>query len=236
MGSAGVRRNFKPAAAPLDLAIRLTGTFKTAFPDGQPRDPAETNAVRQAAAPALKEGSSSVILVGDADMLYNRFCIDELPIFGTTVQRPKNDNVNFFLNAIEQLSGSSDLIGIRSRGRFDRPFGRVDALEEKARDAWQIREEMLVQELQRARQQLAELQDQKDQSQKQILSKEQKDAIARFRLEEIRINRQLKDVRKSLRSDIEKLGYKVKFINLALMPICISLVGIVAGFRRKRRR
>jgi ABC-type uncharacterized transport system involved in gliding motility auxiliary subunit len=236
MGSAGVRRNFKPAPAPLDLAIRLTGTFKTAFPDGQPRDPAETNAAAQAAAPALQEGSSSVILIGDADMLYNRFCIDELPFFGAAVQRPKNDNVNFFLNAIEQLSGSSDLIGIRSRGRFDRPFGRVDALEEKAREAWQVREEMLVQELQRARQQLAELQDQKDQSQKQILSKEQKEAIARFRMEEIRINRQLKDVRKNLRSDIEQLGYKVKFINLALMPICISLVGIVAGFRRKRRR
>ena len=62
------------------------------------------------------------------------------------------------------------------------------------------------------------------------------EAIARFRMEEIRINRQLKDVRKNLRSDIEQLGYKVKFINLALMPICISLVGIVAGFRRKRRR
>jgi len=236
MGSDGVRRNFKPAQAPLNLAIRLTGTFKTAFPDGRPHDPAETNAVKQAAAPALKEGSSSIILVGDADMLYNRFCIDELPFFGTTVQRPKNDNVNFFLNAVEQLSGSSDLIGIRSRGHFDRPFGRVDALEEKARAAWQVREEMLTQELQRARQQLAELQDQKDQSQKQILSKEQKEAITRFRMEEILINRQLKDVRKSLRSDIEQLGYEVKFINLALMPICISLVGIVAGFRRKRRR
>jgi len=243
-GTAAIRREFKPGPLPLNLAVRLTGKFKTAFPEGKPKEEAADKDGAEAkkdepqgeAGEGLKEGSGTVILVGDCDMLYNRFCAEETDFFGFKAQRPLNDNLACFANAVEQMAGSSDLIGIRSRGTFARPFTRVQALEENARQEWQAREEELVNKLQEARQQLGQLESQKQQNQRFILSGEQKAAIARFKAEEIRINRELKGVRKSLRSDIEQLGARVKFVNIALVPILVCLVGVAFGVYRKRKR
>ena len=238
-GGATLRRDLKPCATPPVLAARLTGKFKTAFPDGKPKGEAGSEEKKET--PKVDdghftEGESSVILVGDVDMLADRFCVEELNFFGAQAFRPLNNNLTLFGNALEQLSGSSDLIGIRSRGSFDRPFERVTELEEKAQSEWQEREKDLETKLQEARQQLSQLQMQKDQSQKFILSADQKAAIERFRGEEIRINQELKEVRKNLRRDIEELGLKVKILNIALMPALVCLAGIGFGLYRRRKQ
>jgi len=241
-GAAAIRRDFKPEPVPLNLAVRLTGKFQTAFPEGAPKDePAKDDAAAKKdedkkAGDGLKEGSGTVILVADCDLLMDRFCVEEMNFLGFKAHRPRNDNLSFFANAVEQLSGSSDLIGIRSRGTVERPFTRVDALEEQARQAWQSREEELVNKLQEARQQLSQLENTKDSNQRFILSGEQKAAIARFKAEEVRINGELKQVRKSLRSDIEQLGAKVKFANIALVPLLVIVTGVGFYAHRKRRR
>ena len=241
-GGDAVRREFKSGGLPLNLAVRVTGTFPTAFPNGKPQAPAESPDDEESPAAAsvppdtgLKEGDSAVILVADVDMIVDRFCVEAMNFFGTQANRPLNDNLSFLANAVEQMAGSTALIGIRSRGQIQRPYDRVLALEERARREWQAREEDLVQKLTEARRQLSDMQDQKDKSQRFILSKQQKEAIARFRGEEIRIQRQLKDVRKNLRRDIERLGVEVKVLNIALMPMLIALAGILYYVFRKRR-
>mgnify|MGYP000229958146 CR=1 FL=1 len=240
-GAEAVRRGFKPEPLPLTIAMRLTGKFKTAFPDGKPKEEAadkekdgEPKEAAASAGESLKEGTSAVLLVADTDLLYNRFCVEELNFFGFKAHRPLNDNLNYFANAAEQMAGSSDLIGIRSRGSFARPFTRVDALEEQARQEWQAREQALMDSLQQTRQQLSQLESQKEQNQRFILSAEQKAAITRFKQEELRINRELKEVRKNLRRDMERLGTKIKLINIALMPALVSLAGLGYGLYRKR--
>lgn len=232
-------RELKPAATPPVLAARLTGKFKTAFPEGKPKGDAQADAKKDAPKADdghFTEGESSVIIVADVDLLADRFCVEDLNFFGAQAYRPLNNNLTFFGNSLEQMSGSSDLIGIRSRGSFDRPFDRVTDLEEKARSEWQSREKDLEAKLQEARQQLSQLQTQKDQSQKFILSADQKAAIERFRSEEIRINGELKEVRKSLRRDIEQLGVRVKVVNIALMPVLVCLAGIGFGLYRRRKK
>lgn len=233
-GPQEINREFKPEPSRQNMALRLTGTFKTAFPDGKPTaEKAEESASAEVAdgqAP-LKEGQSTVILVADADLLFDRFCVEDGGIFGA---RALNDNLSFFANAVEQMAGSSDLIGIRSRGEFFRPFDRVVALEDVARQRWQETEKDLVAKLQETRDQLAKLQQQKDDRQKLILSPEQKEAIARYRESEIQMTRQLKDVRKNLRRDIEALGFKVKILNIVLMPALVVVGGLVYGLRRRR--
>jgi ABC-type uncharacterized transport system involved in gliding motility auxiliary subunit len=245
-GGQALRREFKPEPTPVNLAVRLSGKFKTAFPDGKPKEtssgdeskPAETNEAANASAPdaSRKEGDSVVILVGDTDMLADRFCVQEMNFFGFTAHQPMNNNLDFLANALEQVSGSSDLIGIRSRGKFSRPFDRVLALEEEARRQWQAREDDLTQKLQDAQRQLREMQTEKDSSQRYILNQRQKEAIAKFRLEEVRIKQELKEVRKSLRRDIEKLGTAVKVLNIAAMPCLVGIAGVVYGLRRRRGR
>ena len=82
---------------------------------------------------------------------------------------------------------------------------------------------------------MRELGQRKDESQQMIMSQEQEEEIARFREEKIRINRELKDVRKKLRADIETLFMLLKTVNNFFMAFCVSLAGIAFGLYRQRR-
>jgi len=244
MGASSINRAFKKEPLPLNLAVRLTGKFNSAFPDGKPKDAEEAKdekktdktSEKEVAASSLKNGTSTVILVGDVDMLYDRFCIEQGDFMGFKTVQPINDNMSFFANAVEQISGSSDMIGIRSRGRFQRPFDRVLALEQKARLEWQSREESLTEKLRQTQQQLEAMQATKDKTQRSILSAEQKRAITQFREEELRIKNELKTVRKNLRRDVEDLGLNVKIANIALMPLVIVIAGVSYGIYRRKKR
>jgi len=236
-GRDALRSAFKSGGVKLDLAVRLTGKFKTAFPEGRPKDADSTNALaRVDNGPVLTNGESTVILVGDADMLADRFCVEELNFFGTKAYRPLNDNVNFLANSVEQIAGSRDLVGIRCRGKFSRVFDRVQALQEKAMQEWQEKETALQTKLQETQQQLRQLEATKDKSQRFILSDQQKKAIENYKSQELQIKKELKLVRKNLRRDIERLGMKVKVVNMALMPVLLAISGIAFGLYRKHRR
>ena len=101
---------------------------------------------------------------------------------------------------------------------------------------WQVQEDQLTKKLEETRTQLQELQQQKSGSQKLILSRQQQEAIERFRATEVDINRQLKEVRKSLRKDIDTLGVWVKTVNIAAIPLLVIIFGVTRnGLRRKRR-
>ncbi len=240
-GAEALRRQFRKGGAALPLAVRLSGTFKTAFPEGAPASP-DPDAVKtedgestEEEPAQLQSGRSAIILVADTDLLADRFCVQEINFLGMRGQQPINDNLNLLANAVEQVGGSSDLIGIRSRGTFSRPFDRVLALEQKARDAWQTREQELTLRLQETQQQLRELQNQKETSQRFILSPQQQAAIEQFHARELEIKKELKEVRKNLRRDIEMLGIRIKAINIALMPLLVALGGVGYGLSRRRR-
>ena len=165
----------------------------------------------------------------------DQFCVQELNFFGYRGSQPINSNIAFIQNVIEQIAGGSDLVSIRSRGKFNRPFTYVQQIEQKARDQWQAKEDSLMEKLTQAQQQLNEMQMRKANNQRTILSKEQKEAIERFQKDEQQIKKELKQVRKSLRSDIEQLGIKVKTVNIVLMPLLVALAGVAYGIYRKSK-
>ena len=221
------------------LALRLQGHFKTAFPDGKPRVP-ETKEGEQAAdsgKPALKESRQPcvVVLVADVDLLFNRFCVNAMQFLGQTFYEPINDNLNFVLNTIEQISGNAALIGLRSRGTFDRPFERVLNMERDAQKRWQQEELSLTAKLQETQARLRELESVKSKDQQYILSPEQKAEIGKFRNEQFQTQQQLKQVRKNLRRDIEVLGLKIKVLNIALMPALVAVFGLFRGWHRRKQ-
>lgn len=244
-GGVSMRREFKSEGAPLTLAVRLTGQFKTAFPEGPPSLSSTTNAEDRTESPTnapsafLREGESSVVLVGDVDFVNDRFCYEELNFFGAKVYRPlmygqrEIENGAFFANVVEQMAGSPDLIAIRARGRSHRPFDRVLAIEQRAVEAWRAQEAELERELEETQRQLREMQAGKEGHQRFILSEEQKQAIVRFRARELEIKARLKEVRKNLRRDIERLGVTVKVVNMALMPLLVALSGVGIGIYRR---
>jgi len=247
MGAEAIRREFKSGQKRLNLGLRLQGKFKTAFPQGKPKatpnqdkkdsaESAKEPAKPEDSTPALKESSkaSTVILVADVDMLYDAFAVQEMPIFGQRVFQPLNDNINFFANALEQLSGNADMAKIRARGRFDRPFDRVQELQSEAQQRWMQEERTLQERLTATQERLESLQSKKDKSQRFILSAEQEQEVAKFKQEQIKTQHELKQVRKNLREGIEKLGVKVKVINILAVPMLVCLAGLAFGWHRRR--
>lgn len=248
MGGGGGRPP-RPEPEPLALAVRLDGRFPTAFPEGRPAtdgEPLENEAEGDPARPepggeardgflrASRERSVAV-LIGDVDLLYDRFAVDEIPFHGQTIYRPRNDNLNFALNLVEQMAGSDALIGLRSRGTFERPFTRVLALEQAARERWRIEENLLTERLEETRRRIRELQADRDPSQQFIITPEQRAEIERFQREQFETQRQLREVRRNLRRDIERLGLVLKTLNLAAVPLAVALFGLVHGSVRRRR-
>jgi ABC-type uncharacterized transport system involved in gliding motility auxiliary subunit len=242
-GSEGVRRGFKSGLTRLNLALRLNGTFKTAYPDGKPAaspsDPADEKKDEPAASPgdALKESArpTTIILVADADMLYNRFCVQDVNFFGFQAFQPMNDNLAFFANAVEQLSGNIALASVRTRGKTDRSFDVVMDLQRQAEEKY-LREEMRLQEtLDDAQRRLNELQSKKDEKQRLFVSPQQQREIENVRGQVLKFKQELKLVRRKLREDIEQLGARVKALNIVLMPALVCVAGVGFGVYRRRR-
>jgi ABC-type uncharacterized transport system involved in gliding motility auxiliary subunit len=143
----------------LPIALRLKGRFPSAFPGGL----SGSNVLAGAQTP-LAQGTNDavVVLVGDADFISDQYAVEQMNFFGQSVAQLANDNLNFLLNMVEQLSGSEALIGLRSRGTYDRPFTRVVELEKAAQERWQAEERKLTEKLQKTQARLRELEMNKD--------------------------------------------------------------------------
>ena len=225
-GMDDAKQSMTPDGTARVLAARLGGTFKTAFPKG----PDGTNDVSK----ALTEGRGTVMLFGDSDFLADQFCVQVMNTAFGRIAQPMNDNLALFSNVIEQFAGRPELIGIRSRGRSDRPFVKVRDLEAKALAKFQKKEQELNAALQDARRKIAALQKQKSGNERFIFSKEQEEEYRRFLKVQADTSRQLKAVRKELTADIDSLGTTLKCINILLVPILVILFGLVRGLMRKR--
>jgi len=235
MGGENILRDFKPSGTSYALALRLNGKFKTAFPDGKPdEDKSNTNKV---AAATLKESKTdgTVILVGDADMLADQFTLRQMQTPFGNFATPMNGNLTFAQNAVEQLSGDSNLIGVRSRAAQSHPFTLIKKMQAQAEEAYESKIKELESSLSETQQRLNELQQAKQGNQRFILSPEQAAEVEKFRKKEAEVKIQLKDERKKLRHDIDALENRVKWINIAAMPLLVSASGLVlALFKRKR--
>jgi ABC-type uncharacterized transport system involved in gliding motility auxiliary subunit len=249
----GLYNNFKSENTRFTLAARVAGKVKTAFPEGkpvepkpaegeQPKDPAAATPPAPAtpAAPALTESSGSVnlVIVADTDMLEDRFWTNVQEFFGQRVAVPFANNGDFVINAIDNLSGSDDLIGLRSRGQAARPFMRVQAIQREAEQRFRAKERELTEKLRDTEKKLSELQSQSQEqgAGKVIMSKAQQETIEQFRGDMLNTRRALRDVQYELRKDIESLEARLKFINIGLIPLLVAGAAGAVGVMRMRRR
>ncbi|MGA4643992.1 Gldg family protein [Limisphaera sp. 4302-co] len=225
-----ILKEFRSSGKEHALAIRLTGKFKTAFPDGPPGG--DTN---QVASLRESQKETAVVLVGDSDLLYDRFAIRELNSPFGILRMPANANLTFLQNVVEQMAGEMDLIAVRSRAIPSRPFTRIQKMQAAAQERYQAEIKKLEDSLAETQRRLNELQQQKEPGQRFILSPEQQEEIARFRQQEARTREELKRVRKEFRREIDALQTRVQWTNILAMPLVVSLSGLaIAVYRRKR--
>jgi ABC-type uncharacterized transport system involved in gliding motility auxiliary subunit len=224
-----VIKEFKPSLTEYILGMRLKGKFKTAFPGGKP---GETNA------PAgLKESAqeNNVIVFADADMLFDNFAMRQVQSPFGNMAMAMNGNLNMAQNAVEQLAGDNNLIGVRSRAVQNRPFTVVKKMQAEAESNYRSKIKDMEESLAETQRQLSELQQKKEKGQRFILSPEQQAALETFRKKESDVKIKLKEERKQLRHDIDALETRLKWFNIAAMPLLVSLSGIgLAMFKRKK--
>ena len=190
--------DFAPSRTNYPLAIRLTGKFKSAFPAGKPGD---TNA-----SSSLKESKTetAVYLFGDADFLYDTYSVEVNPMFGVAV--PRNGNLALVQNLVEQASGDVNLVGARGRASVSRPFTVVQKMESEARARYQGKIETLNKKVESLQNQLNQVQIKKEgNTSKIILTKDQQDAISRFKEDQIAARKELRRERRNLDVEVKTL-------------------------------
>jgi ABC-type uncharacterized transport system involved in gliding motility auxiliary subunit len=241
MLGAEIARNFNASGVEYPLAVRLTGKFKTAFPDGkpkpQPANPVDKKPEEKPGEPGLKESAqtTTVVLVGDADMIQDQLTIREIQAVGQRLMIPLNSNLSFGQSTAEQLAGDSNLIAVRSRASRERPFTVVQRLQADAEANYQSKIKELEASLAETQRKVNELQKSKEGGQRFILSPEQQQELVNFRKTEANVKAQLKEMRKKLRADIDSLENRIKWLNIAAMPAVVILAGFGLSFLKRSR-
>ena len=237
-------RNFKPEGKKFTLAARITGKVKTAFPEGRPKKEEKPEEGKEEPpgeednSPPVKESKEpiNVVVVADTDLLADQFWVRVQNFFGQRLAVPQAANATFVNNALDNLTGSNDLISVRNRGNFSRPFTKVQAIQKEAEQRFREKEKELLTRLQETEQKISGLQNKKQEGNALMLSAEQRQEVTNFRNEKIKIRKELRDVQHELQKNIEQLESRTKMINIGLMPLFIGIGGIVFGAYRSRRK
>jgi ABC-type uncharacterized transport system involved in gliding motility auxiliary subunit len=235
-------QKFKSSGEAKSLAIRLTGKFKSAFPDGKPKatepedgdEPKPEAEKKDEASTALKEmaagKSGVVILVADSDFLYDNFSVQ---VMGN-MALPFNGNLPFGMNVLDQVAGDTRLLQVRSRNSNRRPFTRINAIETAANAKIQNEVAELQKQADEANAKLSELQAAKDPNQRNFMSPEQEAELETFRKNQANAQRRIRELRKEARADIDGTLASMKLWNILGTPLVVAVIGFaVFLFRRK---
>lgn len=229
-------RQFKADGQEKTLAARITGPAKSAFDGPVENGEGEGDDKAEKPAPHVTEGQINVLVVADADILEDQYWVQVQQLFGQRIALPLADNGPFVMNAVDNMSGSSDLISLRSRGVSQRPFTLVADIQRKAEARFLAEEKRLQAKLAEAERRIQELEEGRGEGDMAALNRSQAEEIENFRREMLATRKQLRDVQHNLRRDIERLGVWVKAANLALMPILVAIAALVIASVRQRRR
>jgi ABC-type uncharacterized transport system involved in gliding motility auxiliary subunit len=237
--------SIQPTGDRYAIAARITGPAKTAFPQGPPIDMAPPPAGTPAPPPFPQQLKSSrsainVIVMADSDIFDDRFWVHIESLYGKRIAAPFADNAAFVLNAVENLTGSGDLISLRTRATNDRPFTVVRDLQAAAQSQFQQEAQILQARLTDTQQKLRDVEQggstNGQPTNATTLTRQQQAAIDRFKRELVATRTELRDVQHNLRKDIDTLGDILAFINIALVPLILTVVALVITALRRRKR
>ena len=158
------------------------------------------------------------ILVDDHFILQQRFLISE--------------NITFVQNLVDHF-GDDTLINIRSRNQ-NRPFTTIVDLENEAQKEFEGKLKKLEAEQQEILQQKTKMESAGEGS-NQFTLRIDPQALKEIQAKELDKRKQIREIRKQLRSEIDLIQLKIKLANIGLMPLLVILFGI-AFFIRKRKK
>ncbi len=221
------------------IAALVTGKFKTAFPEGPPRDlaPADKKDTKpeKADETSLKESKAPglLIIVADTDWLFDDYSVRKFNFMGQAAAEPFNDNLSLAANSLDFMAGSRDLISIRGKGNSVRPFTVVKRMEADAAEKYKEKLTALEARITEVQGKLAELQGKKSEGGKLIASPEVTRAIEDFQKQSSALRGERRAIRRSLREGIDALENRLLVVDLLGTPILVCAFGLWYQRRRK---
>ena len=200
---------FVPAQEPFVLAARFSS--------------ADTAAAR----PGI-----NLIVIADTDFLSDRLWVVESNLFGQPVFSAQASNGDFFFNAIDQMSGSDDLISIRSRGSVSRPFEKVDRIRRTAEQRYRDSQARLLAELEKVQAGINGLQVDGRIPESRLAGADYRALAA----DKVRLRQELRRIQRELNADVERLGQRIKALNIFGMPLLLLLAAAAVAWRRRSQK
>jgi ABC-type uncharacterized transport system involved in gliding motility auxiliary subunit len=242
-------RGFAPTGKEEPIAMRLSGKFKSAFPNGEPvpQQPAAKKGEPLVAPPPpsgkhMREAKeeNSVVLVADVDMLTDGAAVEVQDVFGQKVVVPRNGNLAFAQSLVEQLAGDQNLMNLRSRAAFSKPLTVLRQMEAQAQQSYLGEIKKLEDSRNQITEKLQALQKGRTggtgaAATATVLTPEQQAEIENFRKQATETSKQLKELRKNLRVDSDRLELWTKVVNIGAVPLLVAILGLVLALRRRSK-
>lgn len=203
--------NFVSSQEPFVLAARFTGSMVTS---------------------RNKLKDVNFIVIADTDLLSDRLWVLENNLFGQSVFSAQASNGDFFFNIIDELSGSDDLISIRSRGMVSRPFTKVDQIRRTSEQKYRVNQAKMLLELENLQNAINEMQ---ANSNKLTDSSHKKKYNSLLR-DKVILRQNLRRVQQNLNEEVDRLGRNIKLLNIFLIPIILLLFSTFIFIRRRLPR
>jgi ABC-type uncharacterized transport system involved in gliding motility auxiliary subunit len=227
---------------PVTMGYLLTGRFPSSFPEGievevdvepDEDDPnAPTTVTRHRTGLTVASEDCAVVVFSDVDFLWDQLAYTNT-FFGPATA---GDNSALLLNAIEEISGSGDLISIRSRGNYTRPFVVVEKIKQEAEEETANEIAFINAQIEGFNQQLQSLAGNTDEEQQNLFG----DTIIKqkhdLNLKIYEAQRLLRAVQAKRYDRIEALGNSLRRTNMVAVPGVIMIFAVVLGIWRSVRR
>jgi len=228
--------DFVPGGRELVLAARVSGEVASAYPGGPP----DAETPPDGEAPMLPEGhlaesqgEINVVIAADVDMITDRFWVDEMRLGQTVLgYRKLSDNGDFAINAVDNLAGSTDLISIRARGTYARPFTLVQEIQRDAEATYLAEEQRIDEEIRETERRINERGFATGEQGQIVLTAEQEAELESLQAQLAEAKTKKREIRYNLRKDVEQLGTTLKVINIGVVPAIVALVAVGLGAYR----
>jgi len=242
----------EPAGKPLMLACRITGKLKTNFPKGltveeteeeedkeqqkgddkakedKTDEKAEQKKTKTITAVKESPEDATVVVFADVDMIADIVAYQQA-FFGMTA---RGDNIAALFNALEFLSGTGDLIAIRSRGNFDRPFEKVLEIERSTDKATEEKIRSVQAEIDGFQAKLRDLNAKATKDNVELLESEA--AAEQRKLQDAlrKARKRLRELKAGKRAKIEALKARLRTHNLLWAPTVVLLIAVALAVAR----
>ena len=173
-----------------------------------------------------------VIAVADIDWIFDPLTYTETGAEGRQLARPLNDNIAALSNFIDWTSGQASLAGIRSRGHLSRPFVRLHQMLAEANERYRTKEAGLLERIQHVEQNVRKVLEVSGARSLDELPASIQEKVRELRRALLPYRRQLRDLRKAMREDVEQLGWWLTILNLISGPLLVlMLTGLTMTWR-----